>query len=211
MYFNSRVEAGQVLAKQIAQKYSGSDSAVVALNDGGVMVGSQIALKLHAVLVLLLSEAITLPREDAAVAGISQDGAVSYNHRYSQGEIDEFLAEYYHYIEQEKLNKMQEMNRLIGKGGLIRKDLLSKRNVILVTDGLQDGFLLETIDTKRIVVATPLASVQAVDHMHILADEIFCLSTIADYISTEHYYDVQDVPPHEKIISTIEHIVANWK
>jgi predicted phosphoribosyltransferase len=218
MYFQSRVEAGQLLAKQIVQKYQGKQCAVVALNDGGVMVGAQIALELKCVLTLLLTETITLPRENDAVGGISQDGSFSYNQRYSQGELDDFVSEYYHYIEQEKMSKMQEMHRATGRVGLIRKDLLRDRNVILVTDGLIDGFsldiamqFLKPINTKRLVVATPLASVKAVDRMHILADEIFCLSVLEDYISTDHYYEVQDVPPHDKVVKTVEQIVTNWK
>jgi putative phosphoribosyl transferase len=218
MYFKSRVEAGQLLAKQIAAKYKGQDCAVVALNDGGVMVGSQIALELGCVLTLLMAESITLPREDAAVGGISQDGSFSYNQKYSQGEIDEFVAEYYHFIEQEKMSKMQEMHRLIGRGGLIRKSLLKDHNVILVTDGLIDGFaidvalqFLKPIHTRKLIIATPLASVAAVDRMHILGDDIFCLSVLEDYISTDHYYDVQDIPPHDKVIKTVEQIVSHWK
>jgi len=143
MYFKSRVDAGQQLAQQIAPRYKGSDCAIVALNDGGVMVGAQIALKLHAVLTLLLTERIDLPRENTAVAGISQDGSFAYNQQYSPGEIEEFVGEYYNYIEQEKLTKMQEMHRLMGKGGLIRRDLLLDHNVILVSDGLPDGFALD--------------------------------------------------------------------
>jgi putative phosphoribosyl transferase len=218
MYFQSRVEAGQLLAKQIIQKYQGKQCAVVALNDGGVMVGAQIALELKCVLTLLLTETITLPRENDPVAGINQDGSFSYNQRYSQGEIDDFVGEYYHYIEQEKMTKLQELHRMSGRIGLIRKDLLHDRNVILVTDGLIDGFsldiamqFLKPINIRRLVVATPLASVKAVDRMHILADEIFCLSVLEDYISTDHYYETQDVPPHDKVIKTVEQIVTRWK
>jgi putative phosphoribosyl transferase len=218
MYFQSRVEAGKLLAEQIKPHFNGRDCAVVALNDGGVMVGAQIALELHCVLTMLLTESITLPREDQAVAGIAQDGSFSYNQRYTQGEIDEFVGEYYHLIEQEKMTKMQEMHRLVGRGGLIRRDLLRDHHIILVTDGLFDGFALDvamqflkTIHTKKIIVATPLASVPAVDRMHVLADGIYCLSVIEDYISTDHYYDVQDVPSHDKVIKTIEEIVTHWK
>jgi putative phosphoribosyl transferase len=218
MYFKSRVEAGQLLAKQIAAKYKGQDCAVVALTDGGVMVGSQIALELHCVLTMLLTESIRLPREDAAVGGITQDGSFSYNQKYSQGELDEFIAEYYHFIEQEKMSKMQEMHRLLGRGGLIRRDLLKDHTVILVTDGLMDGFaidvalqFLKPIHINKLVIATPLASVPAVDRMHILGDDIFCLSVVEDYINTDHYYDEQDVPSHEKVIKTIEQIVSHWK
>lgn len=219
MYFKSRVEAGQLLAKQIVQKYTGQDCAVVALNDGGVVVGSQIALGLHCVLTMLLAEPINLPREDGAIGGVSQDGSFSYNHKYSQGEIDEFVSEYYNFIEQEKFSKMQQMHRSQGTHhSLIRKSLVEGRHTILVTDGLLDGFALDValqylkpIHTGKLIVATPLASVPAVDRMHILADDIFCLSVLEDYISTDHYYDVNDVPPHEKVVKTIEEIVSNWK
>jgi len=218
MYFKSRVEAGQKLAEAVSKKYRGKQCAVVGLSDGGVMVGAQIALKLGCVLTMLLSDTIELPREDVAIAGISQDGSVSYNSAYSPGEIEDLTGEYRGFIEQEKLVKIQEMHRLVGRGGLIRKDLLRDHVVILVSDGLSNGFsldiaaeFLKVIHTKRLIVATPLASVQAVDRMHIVADEIFCLSVVEDYINTDHYYDTQDVPSHDLVIKTIEEIVSNWK
>lgn len=218
MYFKSRVVAGQTLAKQIAKKYAGQPCAVVALNDGGVMVGSQIALQLHCVLTMLLTEAINLPRENAAVGGISQDGSFSYNEQYSKGEIEEFVSEYYNFIEQEKMTKVQQMHRMQGKGDLIRRSLIQDRNVIVVTDGLLDGFALDVavqylkpIHIKKLIVATPLASVPAVDRMHILADDIFCTSVLEDYIDVNHYYDKNDVPSHDKIVKTVSEIVTNWK
>lgn len=218
MYFQSRTEAGKTLAKVLAPKYRQENCALVALSDGGVVIGAQIAMELHCVLTMLLTETITLPREEIAVAGISSDGAFSYNNYYSPGEIEEFVSEYYHLIEQEKMSKMHDMNRLLGQNGLIRRDLLHDKTVILVTDGLANGFsidlavaFLKPIKIKRLVVATPLASLQAVDRMHILADEIHCLSVIEDYINTDHYYETKDVPPHETIIKTIEQIVLHWK
>jgi hypothetical protein len=47
--------------------------------------------------------------------------------------------------------------------------------------------------------------------MHILGDEIYCLTVIQDYITTDHYYDTRDVPSHDMIIKTIEEIMAGWK
>ncbi len=217
MYFKSRVEAGQKLAAQIVPKYKGKKCAVVGLSDGGVMVGAQIAMQLGCVLTMLLSESIELPRETQAVAGITSEGAFSYNSAYSPGELEEMLSEYHSVIEQEKMQKMQALHRLSGPGGLINKDLLREHCVILVADGLSSGFsldiaaeFLKPIHTSRLVVATPLASVPAVDRMHILADEIFCLSVIEDYISTDHYYETQDVPKHELVVKTIEQILSHW-
>lgn len=218
MYFQNRVSAGKTLAQQIAVKYKGQDCAVVALSDGAVMVGAQIAMELHCVLTMLLTDAIKLPHEQTALAGINQDGSFTYNNFYSPGEIEEFVSEYHSFIEQEKMNKMQEMHRSEGKGGLIRKNLLKGHNVILVSDGLSNGFSLDLaaeylkpIKTKRLIVATPLASVPAVDRMHILADEIYCLNVVEDFISTDHYYETQDVPSHEVVVRTVEQIVSHWQ
>ncbi|MBX6334925.1 hypothetical protein IRY61_06345 [Candidatus Saccharibacteria bacterium] len=218
MYFKSRVEAGQKLAEQIAKKYKDEPCAVVGLSDGGVMVGAQVALKLNCVLTMLLFKTIELPREAEAVAGIAQDGTVSYNPALSPGEIEGILSEYHGFLEQAKLEKLHEINGQTGRRGLIRKDLLRDRNVILVSDGLSNGFsldiaveFLKPVRTKKLIVATPLASIEAVDHMHVLADDIFCLSVIEDYINTEHYYDTHDVPPHELVVKTVERIVSHWK
>jgi putative phosphoribosyl transferase len=218
MYFASRLQAGRMLASQLVKKYRHQSCAVVALDDGGVMVGAQIATQLHCVLTLMESSEITLPREPDAVAGITAAGTVAYNKRYSQGELDELIGENYGYIEQEKLTRMHDLNRLLGSGGTIDRDLLRGHNVIVVSDGLKTGFpvdlaaeFLKPIAIEKMIVATPFASVQAVDRMHVLADDLYCLNVIADYMDTDHYYDKQDVPNHETVLKTIEAIVLKWK
>jgi hypothetical protein len=30
-------------------------------------------------------------------------------------------------------------------------------------------------------------------------------------MDTDHYYDTQDVPDHDKVLETIEKIVLNWQ
>lgn len=218
MYFKSRAAAGDMLASQIAKKYRHDPCAVVALNDSAVMVGAQIALELHCPLMMLLTNEIQLPREQMAIGGIAQDGSFTYNNMYSSGEIDDFVSEYHGFIEQEKMTKLREMHRLEGRGGLIKRSLLRNHTVILVSDGLNNGFAIDlaaeyfkTIKIRRLVMATPLANVAAVDRMHILADEIYCLSVIEDYITTDHYYETQDVPSHEIIVHTLGEIVRRWK
>lgn len=218
MYFASRTAAGKTLAEQIAKRYNNEKSAVVALSDGSVMVGAQIALQLHAVLCMLLIQPIELPREGTPIGGIAEDGSFAYNGLYSPGEIEELVAEYRGYIEQEKGDRLSEMHRLLGGGGLIRKDLLEDKVVFLVSDGLSSGFSLDvameylkTVRYKKLVVATPLASVRAVDRMHVLADEIFCLNVLEDFMVIDHYYDTRDVPNHDMIVKTIEQITQHWK
>jgi putative phosphoribosyl transferase len=113
---------------------------------------------------------------------------------------------------------LHDMHRSLGAEGLIRQDLIEHKHVILVSDGLSSGFsidlameFLKPVPLKSIIVAVPFASVQAVDRMHILADDIYCLNVLEDYISTDHYYDTQDVPSHEVVLETIGRIIREWK
>lgn len=217
-YFPSRQVAGSLLADELEVKYRYEDCAVVALNDGAVVVGAQIAARLHCVLSMLLTASIKLQGETDPLAQIDHTGTLTYNNMYSAGELEEIQSENFNYIEQQKLSKIFEMNRLLGQGGIITKDLLRERVVIVVSDGLTNGLslhaaaeYLKPIKLKRLIMVAPFASVAAVDQMHILADEILCLNAIETVISVDHYYEDNTIPPHEKIISIIEDIILNWK
>lgn len=219
MYFASRMQAGRMLASQLVEKYRYEDCAVIALNDGGVVVGAQIAMQLHSVLMLLMSEDINLPREPEAIGAIAQDGSFTYNQgSYQDSEIDELMSEYFGYVEMQKLGAIQHLQHLIGSGGSMKKELIRGRNIILVSDGFKSGFSLDialtylkSVAIEKIIVATPLASVKAVDRLHIMADDLYCLSVIENYMFTDHYYDTQDVPEHAKVLETIEKIILNWQ
>lgn len=207
-----------MLAGQLAKKYRYENCAIMALDDGGVMVGAQIAVELHCVLTLLMSAEIKLPQEPVAIAGITPSGTVSYNSVYSAGELNELAGENFGFIEQQKLLKMHDMNQLVGGVGTMDKSLLKGHNVIVVTDGAKTGFsidlayeFLKPISIEKLVFAVPFSSVQSVDRMHVLADDLYCLNVVSDYQETDHYYDKQDIPDHETVLKTIEHVILNWK
>jgi putative phosphoribosyl transferase len=217
-YFPSRQVAGSLLADELEVKYRFEDCAVVALSDGAVLVGAQIAARLHCVLTMLLTAPIKLQGETDTVAQINHFGGLTYNDMYSAGELEEMQSENFNYLEQQKLEKLFEMNRLLGQGGIIKKDLLHGRNVIVVSDGLTNGLsmqaaaeYLKPIKIHRLIMTAPFASVAAVDKMHIMADELLCLNTIENVISVDHYYEDNALPPHEKIVQIIEDIILHWK
>lgn len=217
MYFASRMQAGRMLSERIAKKYDGKDCAVVAMSDGGVMVGVQIAVKLQCVLTMLLVDEIELPRENVSIAGISQDGTFSYNKMYAEGEIDELVTEFRGVIEQQKIEKLHHMHEQLGHSELIRRDLLRDKNVILVSDGIANPFALDLaidylkpIRIKKLIVATPMSTTNAVDRMHVLADDIICLSVPENFMNVDHYYDKPDVPSHDVVISSVAQVVKNW-
>ncbi len=217
MYFHSRSEAGQKLAAEL-QHFRYENVAVVALSDGAVLIAEQIAISLHCTLTMLLSENIKMPGEHTPLGTVTQGGEFVYNTSLSEGEIDEYYSEFHGYIDDQRREKMSKMNHLLGQGGLIDPSMLREHVIILVSDGFKHGTTLDAaaeffkrIKINKLIVATPIASVQAVDRMHITADELHCLSVTENYISTNHYYDINDVPSHDQIVAKINDIVHNWQ
>jgi putative phosphoribosyl transferase len=217
MYFHSRTEAGQKLAAEL-QHFRYENVAVVALSDGAAVVAEQIAISLHSLLTMLLSENIKMPGERSALGTVTQGGEFVYNSALSEGEIDEYYSEFHGYIDDQRREKFSQLNRLLGQGGLVDPAMLREHVIILVSDGFKHGTSLDAaaeffkrVKIQKLVVATPIASVQAVDRMHIIADELHCLSVTENYISTNHYYDTNDVPPHDEIAKHINEVVNNWQ
>lgn len=207
-----------MLASKLQQSYRYENCAVVALSDGGVVVGAQIAAALHCVLGMLLLSEIKLPHEPEGIGSVDADGNFAFNSEYSDGEIYELTSEFRGYIEEQKLTKLHEMNALVGGGGLMRPDLLNGHTVILVSDGLKGAsalaaakLYLKPIAVDRLIVATPMADIKALDAVHVMADEVQCLDVVDGTFDFNHYYEQSDVPDHDTIVKTIENIVLHWK
>jgi putative phosphoribosyl transferase len=218
MYFESRAEAGIQLAERLLEKYRFENCAVVALSDGAVLVAEEIAAALHCVLTLLLIEDIEVPGESLSFGGVTESGGFTYNGMFSAGEIEAYTAEFHGYLSEKKREAFQKINRLLGDGGLIDKSMLLDRTVVLVSDGLDNGAsidvamdFLKPIRTERIVVATPVASIPAVDKLHLIADELHILDVKDNYMGTDHYYEQNTIPSHEETIAKINQIVLNWR
>ncbi len=218
MYFESRAQAGQILAAQLVEKYRYENCVVVALSDGAVQVGEQIAQALHCILTMLLVEDIQVPGEDVSFGGVSQNGGFTYNGMFSAGEIEEYSGEFHGYLEEQKREAFQRINRLLGDGGIIDSDMLRDHIVILVADGLDNGASLDVavdflkpIRIRKLIVATPVATVPAVDKLHMIADELHVLDVKENFMGTNHYYEQNDIPSHEDTIAKINQIVLNWR
>ena len=218
MYFESRAEAGAKLAAPLLEKYRYENCVVIALSDGAVLVAEEIAAALHCVLTLLLIEDIEIPGESLSFGGVSEAGGFTYNGMFSAGELEEYTSEFHGYLDEKKREAFQRINRLLGDGGLIDKAMLLDHTVVLVADGLDNGAsidvamdFLKPIRTQRIIVATPVASVPAVDKLHMLADEIHILDVKENFMGINHYYTDNTVPSHEETVAKINQIVLNWR
>ncbi|MBH1979899.1 hypothetical protein I8H83_03715 [Candidatus Saccharibacteria bacterium] len=218
MYFESRAAAGDELTKQLIEKYRYEDCAVLALTDGAVLVAEPIATALHSVLTMLLIEPIEIPGEGINIGGLNQSGRFTYNGMLSAGEIEGFRQEYFGYFEEKKREGMMRINRLLGDGGLVNKDLLKGRHIILVSDGFHDAASLDVamdflkpINIQNLIVATPTATVAAVDRLHVAVDEMYILDVKDNFMGVDHYFDDNNVPSHEDTVKKINDIILNWQ
>jgi putative phosphoribosyl transferase len=217
MYFSSRLEAGYKLAQELLVGYRYENTIVVALSDGGVQVGQQLAAALHTPITLMLTEDIQVPGEGQLFGTVNQSGRFTYNGMFSAGEVEAYYSEFHGYLEDQKREKMGKINQLLGAGGIVDEAILREHNVILVSDGLSSGGSLDAaadflkpLNIQKLIIAAPIASVEAVDRAHIVGDELHILAVTDNYLDTDHYYDVNDIPSHEATIAALNEVVLNW-
>lgn len=218
MYFHNRAEAGEQLARELFDTYRYEDVAIIALGDGSVMVGEPIAERLHCILTLLVSENVEVPGESQTFGAVAQTGKFTHNSDLSASEISGYESEYHGFFEEQKREAFHRINHLIGDGGVINYQVLRGRTIILVSDGLCDTAALDVaidflkpIKVQRLVIATPIASVEMVDKVHLTADELHILDVKSNYLDTNHYYDQNDIPSHEQTVAKINQIILNWR
>lgn len=218
MYFESRTQAGALLSERLLEKYRYENCAVLALSDGGVVVGEEIAAQLHCVLMMMVIEDIEIPGEGLTFGSVSQSGNFTYNSGLSSGQIYEYTSEFHGYLGEKKREAFQRINRLVGDGGLVDRDLLQDHTVILVSDGFGDDAsidaaldFLKPIRTQRLIVVAPVATVSAVDRLHVAADELHILDVKTNYLGVNHYYDENDIPTREETIARINEIILKWR
>ncbi len=216
MYFYNRAEAGRKLAAELIQ-YQLQNCTIVALTPGAAIIGAQIAMKIHAGITILLTENVFLPGEPNALGAVSSSNMLTYNDMFSTGQIEEFVGEYFTYIEGQRLEKLSKLHRLLGTGGEIKRELLRHHTIIVVSDGLNNGFslavaaeFLKPVKVKKLIAATPVASTEAVDRMHLFADEIHCLSVVENFVNTNHYYEDNTIPDIDSVFKIIRNTPINW-
>lgn len=216
-YYKNRAEAGRQIAEKLA-KYKAKNIVVIALDEGSSIVAAQVAMKLHANMFLYLIKNIYLPGETQAIAGLSSTNTYLTNDYFSAGQVEDLSSEYHNYIDQRRMEAVHDLNMLLGRDGEIDKKFLRHRVVVVVSDGLNSGFamqlcaqFLKTVAIDTFVAATPLASVEAVDKLHMMADEICCLSVVPNYMGTNHYYEDNTLPDVEGILKVMRNISLNWE
>ena len=196
MYFNDRAEAGNILAAELSG-YAGDKVSVLAIGYGGYVVGKQIAQLLNCPISILYTEPIKVPGDGSTILGeVDQSGELTYNSGLSSGQLEEFITEFHNYIDQERIRLVHQLNNDEDSTNKVNPISLRDRKVIVVTDAAEDGAIfdatlnfLKRISTQKVIAAIPIASVKAVDRLHVLFDELHCLSVVENFVSADHYFE----------------------
>lgn len=205
--FSDRVEAGRLLASELAAYAGRSDLVVVALPRGGVPVAFEIAQRLHAPLDVLVVRKLGVPWQPELAMGAVASGGVRI--------LDQALID--------SLNLSNPViSRLIGKEekeierreALFRDghpaQALSGRTVILVDDGAATGAtMLAAMEAvriehpKEIVIAIPVASREACTAFKTEVDKYICLATPELFCAVGQWYESFPQVGDEEVQATL--------
>jgi putative phosphoribosyl transferase len=176
--YRDRIEAGQVLARQLAHYASRVDTIVLALPRGGVPIGAEVAKYLNAPLDVFLVRKLGLPDYPEVAMGaiatggvrVLDDDAIERAHVTSE-QLAEITAR-----ETAELERQQNLYR-----GHRPPPAIAGRVVILVDDGLATGYSMHAavVGVHRqqpawLVVATPVGSTEACNDLAQEVHEVVC-------------------------------------
>jgi len=198
--FDNRYDAGRQLAAKLGE-YRGKLVVVLAIPNGGVPVGMEVALALEADFDLVVSRKIPLPlNTEAGFGAVADDGTVILNEEMvrraglTQSQIDSQVNQVRAEIRRRRL--------------LYRQDrppaLVGGKTVIITDDGLASGFtMLATVKSmrsrrpKEIIVAVPVSSASALEEVGKVADKVVTVATgsmprfaVADFY--RNWHDLSD-------------------
>ena len=217
MYFSNRTEAGDLLANRLTS-YRYENTAVLALSTNGVLVGEQIAKRLHCGLSLLLTTKIEAPGDESLVIGaVDQEGQFTFNGKIPPGEMEEYMQDLRGYLEEEKIRQLYDMTSIIGEGGVTQPELLTGRNIIITSDGIKSGLsidaalhYLKPLKTEKIIAAIPVGPADAIEALNIKCDEVYYLYIPDNFMGIDHYYEDNTKPDPQTVLAKINSVVSNW-
>jgi predicted phosphoribosyltransferase len=189
MRFKDRVDAGRRLAEAL-ENYRGKDVVVYALPRGGVVLGYEIARALSAPLDLIITRKIGYPgNPECALCAISEEGGMICERSGISLISDDWLKS-------EAQKEMKEAKRrretyLAGRQPLPAADKVA----IVVDDGAATGLtlllavqVLRDRHPRKIMVAVPVASEDAVEKLREVADELVVLEVPPYFEAVGAYY-----------------------
>ena len=207
MRFASREDAGRQLGQHL-QKQGAELDLVLGLPRGGVVVAAEVARLLNRPLDALIVRKIGHPwHREFAVGALAEpdvvvldEGSVGKN-PVVRFQLDEVIKE-----ETERLHEYRS------RFHTAMAPVLEGKTVLLVDDGLATGATAEAAvlsakqqKARRIVVATPVASIGAVERLTPVADDVVALVVDPDFGAVGQYYVEFEETTDEEVLALLCH------
>ena len=205
MRFDSRQDAGRRLGRHLSELGVQADW-VLGLPRGGVVVAAEVARTLREPLDVLIVRKIGHPwQREFAVGALAEpdvvifDPAFNWKHPLARAELDDVIAE-------EKL-RLQEYRLHFHRTAA---PMLAGQRILLVDDGLATGATAEAAvlsakqqQATRVIIAAPVSSVEAVERLRRVADEVAVLFVDPDFQAVGQYYAGFYQTTDEEVISLL--------
>ncbi len=190
--FRDRAEAGRTLAAHLQNFANRDDVVVLALPRGGVTVGYEVALALHAPLEVFVVRKLGAPGQPELALGAIASGGV----RVLNDEIVAQLSNAAQVLDRIAAEEQRELERREReyRAGRPPPDLQGKV-VILADDGLATGATmraaaraLHQFDIARCVVAVPVGAPETCRAIAAEVDEVICAIMPLDFHGVGQFY-----------------------
>jgi putative phosphoribosyl transferase len=187
--FVDRRCAGQKLA-HVLNSYRGHDVVVYAIPRGGIIVAAEVARSIGAPLDLVITRKIGHPlSEEYAIAAVGEDGVAFTNPE----ELQSINREWFN---QQVLAQQSEACRRRRRYMQDRRPVNVKdKTAIIIDDGLATGLTMFAAieDVRRrgprkVVVAVPVAPLETVRRLRLVADEVVVVYSAQDFGSISSFY-----------------------
>ena len=208
MVFESRKEAGLILAKELFKYQNDKNSLVLGLPRGGVVVAAEVANLLHLPLDVILSRKLPYPPQpELAVGAVAEHGAVFINEEFQEAvrRNSSWLEE----LVQEQRAVLQKRANLYRPHRHARD--LQGKTVILVDDGIATGATMKVAiqatraaGAAKVVVAIPVAAPSSIRELETEANEVICLDTPEYFYAVGQAYQSFDQVTDEEVISILD-------
>lgn len=195
MQFKNREAAGRKLANAL-QQFRDKSTVVLALPRGGVVVGSVVADALAAPLGVLLVYKIGDPSNpEYALGAVAEGGKTVFNETATRNLGDEWMKEAVVRAQQ----VISHRQRLYSDSCYVPPDVENK-TVFVVDDGIATDLTmraallaLRSRHPKRVIVAAPVASKEAVATLRQIANAVIVLGNNLWGAVGAHYLDFPQV------------------
>lgn len=201
--------AGHELALDLRRFLGGQTPFVLALPPDGVPVAASIARELNAPLDLAVSRRM-IPEgyPDATLGAVTPDRTLVVN-KPLVSEIGLTDEE----VEQLSIPEWAEAQRSMQRYRRGRPyPSLQGYSAIIVGDGLTTGYTMlaavisvRKMEPERVIVAVPVASLEAIERLRDYADDVLALKISADEnFSVERYYRQYSHPSDQEVVWTLD-------